>query len=160
MNVHDATEQAFKNGYAAGRSEKVVMDVVIDPGANIPTRAHKDDAGLDLYATTGGWIFPKCRKTFGTGFHIAIPSGVVGLLTAKSGMMQNGLTSRGTIDPGYTGSIKVVLINHSWRFVKIKKGQKISQLLLMPIIKPELNCVERLGDTARGNGGFGSTGKF
>lgn len=136
------------------------MRIVVDVGANIPTRAHKNDAGLDLYATKGGWIFPKSRKVFGTGLHAAIPSGMVGMLTSKSGLMLKGITSRGTIDCGYTGEIKAVLFNHSWRFKRIKKGQKITQLVLMPITIPELEFVDKLDETERANGGFGSTGKF
>ena len=60
---------------------------VVDQGSRIPSRAHSKDAGLDLYAKKGGWIFPKCKKIFGTGFHALIPAGYVGLLTSKSGMM-------------------------------------------------------------------------
>lgn len=135
------------------------MKVVVDDGANLPTRAHEKDAGLDLYSTKCGYIFPFSRKTFDTGVHVDIPEGYVGLLTSKSGMMaKQGLTSRGTIDSGYTGSIKAVLFNHSWRFVKIKKDQKISQLVLLPIITPEPELVENLEETERGNNGFGSTG--
>ena len=137
-----------------------IVKAVTDPGATVPTRAHKTDAGLDLYATESKLIFPKCRKTFGTGFHIAIPEGFVGLLTSKSGMMMNGITSRGTIDSGYTGEIKAVLFNHSWKFIKIHKGQKISQLVLMPITLPEIEYVDDLEQTERGSGGFGSSGKF
>lgn len=137
------------------------LEVSVDIGANIPTRAHPNDAGMDLYATKGGWIMPKSRKTFGTGFHAAIPAGFVGLLTSKSGMMaRQGITSRGTIDSGYTGEIKAVLFNHSWLPVHIKKGQKITQLVIMPIAIPEIDFVDKLEDTARGEGGFGSTGKF
>lgn len=167
MNEHDATEQAFTNGYssgyAAGRRSVGVpteLKAVVDRGASIPTRGHPDDAGLDLYATEDGWIFPKSRKVFDTGFHVSIPSGFVGLLTSKSGMMLKGITSRGTIDCGYTGSVKAVLFNHSWRFVKIRKGQKISQLVIMPIITPDLEMVDSLENTDRGAGGFGSTGKY
>lgn len=155
---------AFINGYEAGyeagrrSTGKMQMKVVVDVGANIPTRAHKDDAGLDLYATKGGWIFPKSRKAFGTGFHAAIPKGHVGMLTSKSGMMLKGITSRGTIDCGYTGEVKAVLFNHSWRFVHIKKGQKITQLVLMPIATPDLCYVTSLEETERADGGFGSTG--
>ena len=136
------------------------MKIVVDPGANIPERAHKTDAGLDLYAMKGGWIFPKCRKTFTTGCHAAIPAGFVGLLTSKSGMMGKGITSRGTIDSGYTGEIRAVLFNHSWKFIKIKPYQKITQLVLLPIIAPELELVDSLEETERGEGGFGSTGAF
>ncbi len=136
------------------------MKVTVDIGASIPTRAHKTDAGLDLYANKSGWIFPKSRKAFDTGFHCAIPQGYVGMLTSKSGMMVDGITSRGTIDSGYTGSIKAVLFNHSWSFIHINKGQKITQLVIMPIITPDLEFVDALDKTERAGGGFGSTGKF
>ena len=136
------------------------MQVKIDAGAKMPVRANKTDAGLDLYSVKGGWIFPKCRKIFGTGFHAAIPKGFVGMLTSKSGLMAKGITSRGTIDSGYTGEIKAVLFNHSWKFIHIKKHQKITQLVILPIIMPDLEPVEELEETERGSGGFGSTGAF
>lgn len=165
MNEHDVTEQAFVNGFSSGyaagrRSTALTLKTVVDQGAAIPTRAHKADAGLDLYAKKSGWIFPKCRKVFGTGFHCAIPEGCVGMLTSKSGLMVNGITSRGTIDSGYTGEIKAVLFNHSWLPVRIKKWQKITQLVIMPVSLPKIVYVDRLEDTDRGNGGFGSTGAF
>ena len=136
------------------------MNVMLDQKAAMPRRANKTDAGMDLYSTKDGWIFPKCRKIFGTGFHAAIPVGYVGLLTSKSGMMAKGITSRGTIDSGYTGEIKAVLFNHSWKFIRIKKHQKITQLVILPIVTPELKLVEALEETERGSGGFGSTGAF
>lgn len=135
-----------------------VVKAMVDVGANIPTRGHEDDAGMDLYATESKWIFPKCHKVIGTGFHCAIPSGWVGMLTSKSGLMAKGITSRGTIDCGYTGEIKAVLFNHSWKFVHIKKGQKITQLVLMPIVTPRMKLVDSLENTDRADGGFGSTG--
>lgn len=136
------------------------MKIAVDIGADIPIRAHKTDAGLDLFATKGGVIFPFSRKSFDTGVHVAIPEGHVGLLTSKSGLMLRGITSRGTIDCGYTGSIRAVLFNHSWKFVRIKPHQKITQLVILPIITPELDIVESLEATDRGSGGFGSTGEF
>ena len=136
------------------------MKVAVEAGAVVPRRAHKTDAGIDLSATKSGWIFPKSRKVFGTGFHAAIPAGFVGLLTSKSGMMKKGITSRGTIDSGYTGEIRAVLFNHSWKFIRIKEDQKITQLVLLPIITPELELVDGLEETERGTGGFGSTGMF
>lgn len=136
------------------------LKVVLSPGGVMPCRAHPNDAGLDIFAMEGGWIFPKCRKTFRTGFHAAIPAGYVGLLTSKSGMMVKGSTNRGTIDSGYIGEIRVVLFNHSWRIMRIKKGQKISQMVLLPIITPELEQVDSLEETDRGDNGFGSTGAF
>lgn len=165
MNEYDATEQAFSNGYLAGytagrQSVEIPtrMKAMVSVGASIPTRGHTDDAGMDLYATESKWIFPKCHKVLGTGFHCAIPSGWVGMLTSKSGLMAKGITSRGTIDCGYTGEIKAVLFNHSWRFAHIKRGQKITQLVLMPIASPRLELVDSLEETERAGNGFGSTG--
>jgi dUTP pyrophosphatase len=158
MNEYDATEQAYMNGYWAGRSSTFPMKVVVE--GCIPTRAHANDAGLDLYSTESRWIFPKSRAVLGTGLHVAIPKGWVGMLTSKSGLMMRGVTSRGTIDSDYTGEIKAILFNHSWKFIRIKKGQKITQLVLMPIVIPEMEVVSRLESTDRGNGGFGSTGNF
>ena len=165
MKEIDATEQAFINGfssgYEAGRRSVGIptrIKAVVDMGAELPVRAHEEDAGLDLCATKDGWILPKCRKVFGTGFHCAIPKCYVGMLTSKSGLMLKGITSRGTIDCGYTGEVKAVLFNHSWKPVHIKKGQKISQMVLMPIVTPKLDFVDSLEDTDRADGGFGSTG--
>lgn len=140
--------------------EEPNLKVVVDQGASMPTRAHKTDAGLDLRAKKSGWIFPKSRKAFDTGIHTAIPEGYVGMLTSKSGMMLKGITSRGTIDSDYRGSIRAILYNHSWLPYHVKRGQKITQLVIMPIIIPELEYVNELEDTDRGDGGFGSTGRF
>ena len=137
------------------------MKIVLDNGAIMPTRAHENDAGLDLYAKHNAVIRPNERALFDTGVHVQIPAGFVGLLTSKSGMMlKDGITSRGTIDSDYTGSIHAVLFNHGDKCVKIKKGQKITQLVIMPIITPELELVDSLEETERGAGGFGSTGAF
>lgn len=137
------------------------LKVVLDPGAILPTRAHPTDAGLDLYAKNNAVIRPGTWAQFDTGVHVDIPANYVGLVTSKSGLMaKEGLTSRGTIDSGYTGSIRVVLFNHSDKSVTIKKGQKISQLVILPIVTPEPIQVDKLDDTDRGGGGFGSTGKF
>lgn len=137
------------------------IKIVIDPGAIMPTRAHKDDAGLDLYATEDAVVFRDGSYTFDTGVHVAIPQGYVGFLKSKSGLnVNNGIQSSGVIDSGYTGSIRVKLYNHSHRMVRIKRGQKISQLVILPIITPELELVDDLEDTERGDGGFGSSGAF
>ena len=136
------------------------LKMVIDPGGCIPVRAHDTDAGLDLYAKEGGWIFPFCRRAFDTGVHVAIPKGYYGLLTAKSGMMlKKGIKSTGTIDSDYRGTIRAVLFNHSWLPVKIKPHQKVTQLVIMPCMLPKPEIVEKLEETERGAGGFGSTGK-
>lgn len=135
------------------------MRIVLSDDAIMPSRAHPADAGLDLYSTATLTIPPFGAGFIDTGVHVEIPAGYVGMLTSKSSLMKKGITSRGTIDCGYTGSIKAVLINHSQCEFEVKKGQKITQLVLMPIITPELEVVEDLEETERGAGGFGSTGE-
>lgn len=136
------------------------MKIALDPGAKMPTRAHKTDAGIDLYSPKRTVIRANDHVSIDTGVHVQIPEGYVGLLTSKSGLMKEGLTSRGTIDAGYTGSVQAVLFNHSGKTYIVEKGQKITQLVILPIITPDLEVVHSLEDTERGNGGFGSTGKF
>lgn len=138
------------------------MKVVLDKGAFLPTRAHKSDTGLDLYAMAGGWIQPSMSELFDTGVHIEIPEGYVGMIKSKSGLnVKSNLTCTGVIDSGYTGSIMVKLYNHSTAVMQqIFKGQKIAQLVILPIITPELEVVDSLDETERGDGGFGSTGAF
>lgn len=137
------------------------MKVVLDCGAIMPTRAHELDAGYDLYSRIDAVIYPNASGKFDTGVHIEIPAGYVGFLKSKSGLnVKSGIQSEGVIDAGYTGSICVKLYNHGSHEVYIKKGQKISQLVLLPIITPELELVDSLEETDRGSNGFGSTGKF
>ena len=142
------------------------MKVMLDDGAYMPTRAHETDAGLDLYSPVDESV-PNYKSwyansvTIDTGVHVAIPEGYVGMLKSKSGLnVKFGITSEGVIDSGYTGSIVVKLYNHGTDFVEIKKGQKITQLVILPIITPELELVNSLEETERGDGGFGSTGSF
>ena len=142
------------------------LKVMLDPGAKMPTRAHEADAGLDLYSTIDTVLPAKTAWTDGslcidTGVHIEIPAGYVGFLKSKSGLnVKSGIQSEGVIDSGYTGSIMVKLYNHGKMPVKIQKGQKVSQLVLLPIITPVLELVDSMEDTERGTGGFGSTGAF
>ena len=137
------------------------MKIVLDRNACMPHRAHIYDAGLDLRAQSDGWLLPKCRRTFDTGVHIEIPKMCVGLMTSKSGLMaKHGITCRGTIDSGYTGSVKAVLFNHGWLPVRIKAAQKIAQIVIIPIVTPDMELVDTLDRTERGAGGFGSTGAF
>ena len=137
------------------------MKIVLDKGAKMPSRAHeKTDAGLDLYSPVRRVIRAGDRAVIDTGVHVAIPKGYVGMVTSKSGMMANdGITSRGTIDSGYIGSIKAVLFNHTDSTYVVEEGQKITQLVILPIITPDLELVESLDPTERGDGGFGSTGR-
>ena len=137
------------------------MKICLDHGASVvPKRAHKTDAGLDLFSICN-WTIPAWNASvFDTGVHVEIPEGYVGFIKSKSSLMLNGITTDGTIDCGYTGSIRVVLFNHSGEDYEVKAGQKIAQLVILPIITPEIEIVGHLDKTERGNGGFGSTGKF
>lgn len=136
------------------------MKVMLDPGAYMPTRAHETDAGLDIRAKETQIVPAKESAKFDTGVHIEIPAGYVGMLKSKSGLnVKHGITSEGVIDAGYTGSIVVKLYNNSGYDYRVEKGDKISQLVIIPIITPELEPVDSLEDTERGAGGFGSTGK-
>lgn len=136
------------------------MKIKLDNGAFMPTRAHETDAGLDIYAREAQ-VVPACGSAvFDTGVHIELPKGTVGMLKSKSGLnVKHGLTSEGVIDVGYTGSICVKLYNNSPVTYRVNKGDKISQLVIMPILTPSLELVEDLEETERGNGGFGSTGR-
>ena len=127
----------------------------------MPTRAHADDAGLDLYSRENRVIYPHSSVTFDTGVHVEIPQWYVGMIKSKSGLnVKYGLTSEGVLDCGYTGSIRVKLYNHSSEAYTVAAGDKISQLVIMPIITPELELVEDFETkTARGENGFGSTGR-
>lgn len=136
------------------------LKCVLDKKAIKPTRAHEDDAGLDLYTPEFIVLRPGNSVTIDTGVHIQIPKGFVGMVKSKSGLnVKRGIVSEGVIDCGYTGSIHVKLYNHGKDIVMINPEEKISQLVVMPIVTPDLEVVEELEATERGNGGFGSTGK-
>lgn len=136
------------------------MKIVLDKGAVMPTRAHESDAGLDLYARERQPIRARGSAEFDTGVHIELPPGTVGMIKSKSSLyVKHSLISEGVIDVGYTGSIRVKLHNLSDNDYIVEKGDKISQLVIMPILTPELELVDKLDETDRGNGGFGSTGR-
>lgn len=136
------------------------MKIKLDPGAYMPERAHPADAGLDLRSTEAHFIDGFGSITVDTGVHVEIPEGYVGMMKSKSGLnVKHGITSEGVIDAGYTGSIVVKLYNNSPNEYYINKGDKISQLVIMPIITPELELVSSLEETERGDNGFGSTGR-
>ena len=134
------------------------MMIKLDTYGIMPTRAHPDDAGLDLFSPLDCWVYKGGLKIIDTGVHVMIPKGYVGLLTSKSGLMSQGITTRGTIDSGYTGSIKAVVYNDSQESYRIAKGQKITQLVIVPCLIPEIEVTEDLPFTDRGDGGFGSSG--
>ena len=137
------------------------MKIVIDNGCFMPTRGHEHDAGMDLRTPTAFGIKAGGSAVIDTGVHVQIPIGMVGMLKSKSGLnVKHGITSEGVIDTGYTGSVRCKLYNHGNEDVSFKKGDKITQLVIMPIYLPEtLEVVDSLEETERGANGFGSTGR-
>lgn len=118
------------------------MNVMLDNGAIMPTRAHEKDAGLDLYARETKTVPARGSEIFDTGVHMEIPEGYAGILLSKSGLnVHHGLTNRGLIDSGYTGSIIVKLDNNSDNDYIVEQGQKISQIIFVPILRPKLVLV-------------------
>lgn len=135
------------------------MKVTLEPDAYMPTRAHAADAGLDLYSRTTVTIPAGGCGIFDTGVHVSLPEGTVGMLKSKSGLnVKHGILCEGVIDAGYTGPIVAKLYNHGSEDVTIEAGMKLTQLVILPILTPELELVDSLEDTERGSGGFGSTG--
>jgi dUTP pyrophosphatase len=128
----------------------------------LPDYAKPGDAGLDLTASEPARIEPGNRRLVPTGVAIAIPEGHAGLVLPRSGLaMHKGVTvlnAPGLIDSGYRGELKVLLINHGAETVAIERGERIAQLVIQPVAHARLVEVERLPDSARGEGGFGSTG--
>jgi dUTP pyrophosphatase len=136
------------------------MKIMLDAGARMPERAHPQDAGLDLFSREEQIILPGESAVFDTGVHIELPPGTFGQLLSKSGLnvYYNVVSCGGTIDEGYTGSIKVKLYNLGQKPYMIRKGQKICQLVIIPCLKPDLEIVDSLNETERGDNGFGSSG--
>ncbi|MEU4813193.1 dUTP diphosphatase [Nocardia fluminea] len=135
----------------------------LDPGIPVPTRAHPGDAGVDLCTTEDVIIEPGERVLVGTGIAIALPMGTVGLIHPRSGLAAKAglsvVNTPGTVDAGYRGEIKVCLINHDPRTaIELRRGDRIAQLLVQRVELVDFAEVDDLDDTARGTGGYGSSG--
>lgn len=137
------------------------MRVVLDEGAFEPVRAHKTDAGLDLRTPEDFIIRAHDHYVIDTGVHIEFPKGTFGQLFSKSGLnVHNSIVSLGgTIDEGFTGNITVKLYNEGDEEYHFRAGDKIVQLVIMPYFTPEIEYVDKLDDTDRGDKGFGSSGR-
>ena len=136
------------------------MKIKLDPMARTPERAHDTDAGLDLKSPINITVPARGSAIIDTGVHIQLPPGTAGMLKSKSGLnVKHGITSEGVIDEGYTGSIVVKLYNHTFDDYHVNIGDKISQLVIVPILTPELEFVDELNGGERGDNGFGSTGR-
>ena len=140
------------------------LQIVCPDPRLMPTRAHPHDAGLDLRCALdfGVELDAGGRMLVDTGVAVKIPPGYVGLVHPRSGWAHRyGITvnnAPGTVDAGYTGNIKVDLINHGEYVVSVGYGERIAQLLIQRVELPEIEIVDSLDPATRGAGGFGSTG--
>ena len=140
-----------------------IAAVRLDRELPLPAYAKRGDAGLDLRASEAVTLEPGERRLVPTGLAVAIPEGHAGFVLPRSGLaMHKGVTvlnAPGLIDSGYRGELKVLLINHGADAAGIERGERIAQLVIQPTAQARLVEVERLPDSARGEGGFGSTGR-
>jgi dUTP pyrophosphatase len=132
--------------------------------AALPSRAHEGDAGLDLHACEAAHLGPGERWSVGTGIAVEIPEGHAGLVLPRSGLArEHGIAlvnSPGLIDSGYRGEVRVLLLNTDpAEIFRVEPGERIAQLVIAPIVLAEPVEVEALSESARGDGGFGSSGR-
>ncbi|MBP2330902.1 dUTP pyrophosphatase [Kibdelosporangium banguiense] len=135
----------------------------LDAGVPIPSYARPGDAGADLVTTSDVDIAPGERAVVGTGVAIALPDGYAAFVHPRSGLAARAglsvVNTPGTIDSGYRGEIRICLINHDLREpIRLRRGDRIAQLVVQKVEYAVFQEVEELGDSARGAGGYGSTG--
>lgn len=132
----------------------------LTPEAKVPTYAHATDAGMDMYAAAAVTIPAHERVLVSTGIAMAIPEGYVGLIWDKSGIAtKRGVTTlAGVVDAGYRGEVQIALYNTTEETVTFAAGEKVAQMVIQPVLQPELIEVDELEQSERGKGGFGSTG--
>ena len=135
------------------------MKFVVEEGGFAPVREHKTDAGVDLKTPKDLVIYPHSSEFVDLKVRVEIPDGHVGLLTSKSGLMsKRGIKTTGTIDNGYAGTIGCKVFNHSDEIVFLNKGDKITQLVVLPCVMDKVEIVDKIAVGERGDNGFGSTG--
>lgn len=136
------------------------MEIMLDNGAYMPSRGHKTDAGLDLRTPKTVTVPAYGNAIVDTGVHVSLPNGCAGLLVSKSGLnVKHNITSTGLIDEGYTGSIVVKLYNNGSEDHEFEAGDKITQLVVIPVVCEPLEQVTAFLPSDRGSNGFGSTGR-
>jgi dUTP pyrophosphatase len=136
----------------------------LDHDVPLPARAHPGDAGLDLHAAEDVALKPGERASVATGIAVAIPEGYAGFVVPRSGLAaRHGIgvvNAPGLIDCGYRGEIRVLLVNlDPSEAVELRRGERIAQLVIQQVEQPSLREVAELPPSARGEGGFGSTGR-
>lgn len=136
------------------------MEITLDNGSYMPSRGHETDAGLDLRTPKAVTVPAYGSVAVDTGVHVALPHGCAGLLVSKSGLnVKHDITSTGLIDEGYTGSIVVKLYNNGGEDYEFEAGDKVTQLVVLPVVREPLEQVSAFIRTERGGNGFGSTGR-
>lgn len=152
VNVKSAEREKHKT---------LTFEVALDEGAILPTKAHSSDAGFDLYTPFAFDVQPHKAVVIDTGVHLIIPGGYVGFIKSRSGLnVKFGILSEGVIDAGYTGSIVAKLYNNSDEPKHFCVGDKITQIVILPIPDVALKQVKTVKvTTERGNNGFGSSGR-
>ena len=134
----------------------------LSDSAKLPSYAHPGDAGLDLYAVVSASIEPGESRIVGTGISIELPPNTEAQVRPRSGLaLKHGITvlnTPGTIDYGYRGEVGVILINHGRSRFDVEPGMKIAQMVIAPFLSVSVEEAGELSTTARGQGGFGSTG--
>ena len=135
----------------------------LDSELPTPRHAHEGDGGVDLFTRKDFRLEPGERALIPTGVAIAVPAGFAGLLVPRSGLANRHgfgvVNSPGLIDAGYRGEVKVILINHGSKAVDVSRGERIAQLVVVPVAVQDWVEVDELPDSIRGDGGFGSTGR-
>ncbi|MEI7576924.1 MAG: dUTP diphosphatase [Armatimonadota bacterium] len=141
----------------------IEIPVYLGDGAVLPAYQTADAAGMDLCSTVDFALEPLERRLVPTGIKMAIPRGFEGQVRPRSGLaLKHGISmvnAPGTIDSDYRGEIGVLLVNLGQNRVEFKSGDRVAQLVICPVVRASLKVVAELGETARGSGGFGSTGK-
>ena len=131
----------------------------LDNCVSLPIRAHATDAGADVFATKQITLEHNERYAMPLGFCLEIPKGYMGIIVTKSSMFKNGIYACiPPVDSGYTGECHALLHNSNKYTIEIEKGDKVGQLIILPIEYPIFNEVTELNVTERGSGAFGSTG--
>lgn len=135
---------------------------LIKEDAKLPQYANPGDAGLDLFSVEEKIIKPGEFALIATGISLELPPGTEAQVRPRSGLaLKHGITvlnSPGTIDEGYRGEVKVMLINHGKKEFKVEKHMRIAQMVVAPVTRMNVIEVEEISDSVRGEGGFGSTG--
>ena len=156
-----AAESAFHDlAMSDPLNRDITVRVTLDDGAHMPERAHPTDAGADLRCIEGFVVPPHGSVAFDTGVHIELPYGTVGMLKSKSGLnVKFRNVTEGVIDEGYTGSIQVCVYNHGDYPYEFQAGDKVTQLVVIPVFYARFVEVDEISGGDRGDSGFGSSGR-